>query len=243
MTDTLYLVWRYLRYHRYKTAVLVAAITLILYLPTGLNVLFDESAAELTARAASTPLLVGAKGSRLELVLSSLYFDADPPETVPYHEAQRVAGSGLATAVPLYLRFRIQRHPIVGTSLGYLDFRRLELATGRAMAVLGECVLGANAAASLDARTGDSVSSSPETLFDLAGAYPLKMTVTGILARSHSPDDEAVFVDLKTAWVIAGLGHGHQDLDRPEAAAAVLTREGDRITANASLVKFQRDHG
>ena len=71
MTGTLYLAWRYLVYHRVKTAILVTSITLIIYLPVGLDVLVSQSAAQLTARAEATPLLVGAKGSPLELVLST----------------------------------------------------------------------------------------------------------------------------------------------------------------------------
>ena len=74
MTDVLYLAWRYLAYHRVKTAVLVAAVAIIVYLPVGLNVIVSQSAKELTARAQATPLLIGAKGSSLELVLNSLYF-------------------------------------------------------------------------------------------------------------------------------------------------------------------------
>jgi putative ABC transport system permease protein len=38
--------------------------------------------------------------------------------------------------------------------------------------------------------------------------------------------------------VIEGLGHGHQDVAAPEAAGAVLRREGERVVANASLVQF-----
>jgi len=70
--------------------------------------------------------------------------------------------------------------------------------------------------------------------------YPLQLEVVGVLAPAFSPDDGAVFVDIKTAWVIEGIGHGHQDLAKVEAEAAVLAREGDRITANASVVEFNR---
>jgi len=64
------------------------------------------------------------------------------------------------------------------------------------------------------------------------------MKVVGVLAPSYTADDEAVIVDLKTTWVIEGLVHGHQDLSQPEAASGVLKREGDTITANASVVQF-----
>ncbi len=106
------------------------------------------------------------------------------------------------------------------------------------MAVLGECVVGNRAAERLNVGPGDSVISSPESVFDLAGVYPLKMRVVGVLAPSHTPDDLAIFVDLKTAWIIQGFGHGHQDLTAPGADAAVLSREGDRIVANASVVQY-----
>jgi putative ABC transport system permease protein len=236
--EALYLAWRYLAYHRIKTAILVTSITLIVFLPVGLNVLVGQSATQLTARAEATPLLVGARGSRLELVLNSLYFESDTPELTRYGEAIRVAETGLSEPIPLYVRFRTRDHPIVGTTLAYFEFRQLRFAAGRPMAVLGECVLGARVAASLGIGPGDTVISSPESVFDLAGVYPLRMKVVGVLAPSHTPDDLAVFADLKTTWIIQGLGHGHQDLAAPEAAAGVLSRQEDRITANASVLQY-----
>ena len=238
MSDVLYLAWRYLAHHRIKTAILLFSVTLILYLPNGLNVLIDQSASQLTARAASTPLLVGAKGSPLELVLNSLYFESDPPETTTWEQLQRVRDTGFASTIPLYVRFKARNFPIVGTDLGYFDARGLELAHGRMMAVPGECVLGWDVAEELNLGPGDHLISSPESVFDLAGVYPLKMHVIGVLARAHSPDDRGIFVDVKTTWIIQGLGHGHQDLSRPEAASGVLSRSENTIVANASVVQY-----
>ena len=239
MSGPLYLAWRYVARHRAKTAILVTAIALIVFLPVGLQVLVGQSARELTARAESTPLLVGARGSALELVLSSLYLESRSPEPTDWAQVERVAGSGLARAIPLHLGFRARGHPIVGITLEYLDFRGLRIAQGRRMALLGECVLGARAARELGLEPGGELVSSSVTVFDLAGDYPLKMRVVGVLAPSHTPDDLAVFVDVKTTWVIEGLGHGHQDLAAPDAESAVLAIEGGRITANASVVEYQ----
>lgn len=238
MREIAYLAWCYLSYHRIKTAILVASIGLITFLPAGLNVLVSQGAAELTARAESTPLLVGAKGSPLELVLSSLYFESETPAPTTLAESERVAQSGLAEPIPIYVRFQSRSYPIVGTSLEYFDFRGLRVAAGRPMAVLGECVLGAAVARELGVHPGDSVTSSPEGVFDLAGVYPLKMPIVGVLAPAHTPDDRAIFIDVKTAWIIEGFGHGHQDLVAPAAESAVLSREGGRITANASVVQY-----
>ena len=209
-------------------------------LAVGLNVLVARSGEELMARAEATPLLVGARGSALELVLSALYFESDPPPPASYADMERIEGTGLALPIPLHVRFRARGRPIVGTTLDYFDFRSLRVAAGRQMAVLGECVVGAGVARALGVGPGDTLVSSPESAFDLAGVYPLELRVAGVLAPAYSPDDSAVFVDVKTAWIIEGLGHGHQDLAKPEAEAAVLAREGDRITANASVVQYNR---
>ncbi len=109
-----------------------------MYLPVGLNVLVGQSAAHLTARAEATPLLVGAKGSAVELALNSLYFDSATPELARYREVERIAESGLADPIPMYVRYRARGYPIVGTSIDYFEFRGLSLAAGRPMAVLGE---------------------------------------------------------------------------------------------------------
>jgi putative ABC transport system permease protein len=238
MTSILYMAWRYLAYHRFKTAILVMSITLIVFIPVGLRVLVKQSERQLTARAETTPLLVGARGSPLELALSSLYFAAEVPETIAFGEVDRIAGSGLARAIPLYVRFRSRDDAIVGTSLDYFTFRGHRIASGRQMMRLGDCVVGAEVARRRGIAPGDAVVSSPESVFDLAGVYPLKMRVTGVLAFSDSPDDEAIFVDVKTAWVIEGLAHGHEDLSRPEAAGRVLRREGDLVIGNPAVVQY-----
>ena len=62
---------------------------------------------------------------------------------------------------------------IVATTLDYFDFRGLRRADGRQMATLGECVAGAAVASARGIEPGDHVISTPESVFDLAGVYPL----------------------------------------------------------------------
>ena len=238
MSGALFLGWRYLVFHQMKTAILVASITLMLFLPAATRVLVNDSAAALTSRADQTPLVVGAAGSPLELVLSSLYFHAEQPPELSFESFTELRDTGWAGTIPLNTRFHSRGSPIVGTSLEYFSFRNLGLAQGRMMGMLGECVIGANVAARQSVGVGDSLVSSPETVFDIAGVYPLKMTITGVLEPSGSADDDAIFVDYKTSWVIQGLGHGHLDLVEPAAAAGVLNRKEGMVTANASVVQY-----
>jgi len=238
MMGAFHIGWRYLAFHRIKTALLVGCLTLVLFLPVALRILVGHTEQQLTTRAAATPLLIGAKGSPLELALNSLYFDTKVPARLEYSEVAAVRDTGLAGAIPLYVRFQSRKYPIVGTSLDYFEFRDLQIAAGSQMQRLGDCVVGAVAAEQLGLHPGDSVISSPETVFDIAGVYPLKMRVTGVLSPANSPDDQAIFTDIKTTWIIEGLAHGHTDLAAPEARTSVLKRDGDRITANAAVVQY-----
>jgi len=238
MINSLYIAWRYVTFNKVRTATLIACVTLIAVLPLALEVLLAESERQLLSRADSTPLLLGAKGSALDLVMNGLYFDDEVPELVSMAAVDEIVDSGLATPIPLYVRFKARQFPIVGTTLDYFDFRRLVIARGRQLALLGEAVIGADVADLLGMAAGDSLLSSPETVFDLAGVYPLKMRVVGILQRSHTPDDLAVFVDVKTAWVVQGLVHGHADLSRSDDATVIIDRSKANVVASAKVVEY-----
>lgn len=238
MIDSFYIAWRYVTFNKVRTATLIACITLIAILPLTLEILLTESEQQLLSRAESTPLLLGAKGSALDLVMNGLYFDDEVPELVSMAAVNEIEYSGLAMPIPLYVRFKARRFPIVGTTLDYFDFRSLTIAQGRQLALLGEAVIGADVADRLDIAAGGSLLSSPETVFDLASVYPLKMPVVGVLRRSYTADDLAVFVDVKTAWVVQGLVHGHEDLARSEDPSVVIDRTDANVIASARLVEY-----
>lgn len=238
MIDSLYIAWKYIRYNKIKTATLVACITLISFLPLSLQLLLDKSEEQLMSRAVSTPLIIGAKGSSLDLVMNSLYFSNEIPELISMSASDRVEDTELALPIPLYVRFNARGNPIVGTTLDYFYFRGLKVSQGRQLALLGECVVGAKVAETLHLKPGDSLLTSPVNLFDLAGTYPLKMRVVGVLKKSHTPDDRAVFVDLKTAWVIQGLGHGHEDVTKLNDPTLIYQRTESNVAATARLYHY-----
>jgi putative ABC transport system permease protein len=238
MIDSLYLAWQYLRFNKARTLILVGCITIIAALPMALEILLNESERQLSLRAESSPLLVGAKGSALDLVMNSLYFGDEVPETITMAAAEQVSDTGLAAPIPLYVRFKARGFPIVGTTLDYFDFRNLQLAQGDMFLMLGQCVIGAEVAMKLNLKAEDYIVSSPETLFDIAGVYPLKMKISGVLTANHSADDLAVFVDVRTAWVIKGLGHGHKDVTRTTDSSVILKKDAGNVTANAKLMQY-----
>jgi putative ABC transport system permease protein len=233
--NALYLALAYLRYHWARSLVLVLVTALILFVPVATQTLLTTSERALVARGEATPLLLGSRGSQLDLTMAALYFSDERPEPVAMREVEKVWDSGLGLPVPLHTAFSSQGFRIVGTTLDYFDFRALDIAQGRGLSVLGDAVIGAEVAQALGKGVGDTLVSAPENLFDLDGVYPLEMPIVGVVARTNTPDDAAIFVDIKTAWVIQGIGHGHEDVVTAADVAA-----GSAALANAAVVEYQR---
>ena len=204
------LAWRYIRFYRLRTAILVAALAVTACLPLGSRWAAQRFESSARQRALATPLIIGVKGSRFGLAMHALYFRGESPPTLKQAEVQRIEQTGLAQVIPLHVRFRTRDVPIVGTTAAYFRFRDLGLARGQPLRRLGDCVVGAAAARRLGIEPGDRLLSEPEGLFDLSGPAPLNMRVTGILAPTGTADDDVVLCDLRTAWIIEGIGHGHQ---------------------------------
>lgn len=229
--NALYLALANLRFHWPRTLVLIVAAALVMAVPVLTRALLAQGEAALTARAEATPLLLGTRGSRLDLVMAGAYFTDDLPDSTTMAASETVWDGGLGIPVPLHTTFTADGNRIVGTTLDYFDLRDLRVAAGRSFALLGEAVLGSAAATGMEVGVGDTILSDPENLFDLDGAYPLEMTVAGVLAPTGTPDDDAIFVDIKTAWVIAGIGHGHDD---------IIVAGEDAAAAAARVVQFAR---
>lgn len=188
-------------------------------------------------------MIIGAKGSLTDLVINTLYFEQEDIDSVNLKIVHQLNETGFGYSIPILSAFKAREYPIIGTNLDYFDFLGLTISEGRTLRYVGECVIGKRVAEQLDLKPGDSLISSPENFFNLAGVYPLKMEVVGVLETSKTPDDLAVFTDLKTNWVIMGLGHGHEDLQNAVDPTLVLKRDSTNVTASAKLYIYNEING
>lgn len=242
MNGTFLLARRLLWHHRWRSTVLVACLTLTILLPVGLRFFLSGFESRLKSRAKETPLVIGAAGSEFDLALHALYFRGRPSRETTMSEVTRASDDELAQAIPILVRFKAEGAPVVGTTSDYLKNRSLKPADGHLWKRLGDCVIGAHVAKRLNLKPGERLLTEPEDIFDLDGSIPLSMRVTGVLAETASADDDAVFVSLETAWIIAGIGHGHASTkSRTESNHEIdgaLPGDSDTGRHDASLVEF-----
>ena len=212
MRQAFFLAFQYLRSSRLRFAVLLLCTSIALSLPINTLVAFDILSGKLTERGENTPILIGKKGNEFALTMNALYFRGTVKETLSMSVFHTVSQQYESKVLPLYISHSASQTPIVGTNIDYFEARGLRLHTGRYFVGLGEVVMGATAAADFNIQVGDSIRSDLQNLYNLAGSYPMTLTVVGILESSGTADDSIVVADLKTVWALDGLLHGHEEV-------------------------------
>jgi putative ABC transport system permease protein len=165
----------------------------------------------LTRDARGIDLVIGAKGSPLQLILASIYHADFPTGNIPLAEAERWARHPLvAEAIPLALGDSLAGFRIVGTEHGYARHYGAELADGRLWEASFEAALGALVAA----RTGLAVGDRFVGSHGLAPGGPAHgehpYTVVGIVAPSASVLDRVVLTPVESVWLAHGI-EPHED--------------------------------
>lgn len=237
MKGLLYLSWRHVCAHPARTLLLGLCIALALWVPWTASELAAHYDADLRSRAAATPLVIGAPGNRYDLTLSALYFRPTELETITYRDFELLSEDGPSLCIPMHLRFTARGAPIVATSIEYAEFRGLRLAEGRDPLRIGEVTLGYELAETLRLGAGDKIYSDPTELYDIAQPPALKMRIAGVYGRTGTADDRALFCDIRTAWVLEGIAHGHVEPDEIDEEL-VISRTEDSVAVSGALMEY-----
>lgn len=188
----------------------IAVATLVLLLQ------FAEQAGERFERdARGIDLVVGAKGSPLQLVLSSVYHIDVPTGNIPLGELERLrADPGVAEVVPLALGDNFQGFRIVGSDDRLLPLYGATMAQGRSFARPAEAVLGAEVARRTGAKLGQKFIGSHglETgEADGQGHDHAPFETVGILAPSGTVLDRLILTSVESVWDVHGIEHVDHD--------------------------------
>lgn len=196
----LYSAWN----RRYSLGLTLVSITLAVFLLLGIERLRDGAREGFAQSLVGTDLVVGARGSSLQLLLYSVFRLGEPSGGMSWESAQRIAAHpAVAWTVPISLGDAHRGFPVVGTSQDYFrhyrhgDAQTLRFASGRSFDGLFEAVLGAEVARrlghGLDAQI---VLSHGDPGFALAEHDDKPFRVVGILAPTGTPVDRSVHISL-----------------------------------------------
>ena len=191
-----------------------------------LVVLFTAQAEERLERdARPVDLVVGAKGSPLQLILSAVLHIDVPTGNIPQAEARKVAASPMiAMAVPLSLGDSFRGYRIVGTEPSYLELYSATVARGRMFERPMEAVLGAEVAGRTRLAEGAKLVGSHGLAAAGSSAHgDHPYTVVGALAPTGTVVDRLVLTSLESVWMVHDE-HGAAPEDREITAMLVKYR-------------------
>lgn len=198
---------------RLTSALVVISIALSVALLLGVERLRTQARSSFANTLSGTDLIIGARGSPINLLLYSVFRIGDPTNNVRWASYQAIAAHPqIAWTVPLSLGDSHRGFRVLGTTGEYFQYYRygrsqlLQWVEGREFADVFDAVLGYEVADRLGYRLGQSIviaHGAGEVSFALHDDKPFR--VVGILARTGTPVDQTVHVSL------AGIEAIHAD--------------------------------
>ncbi|MEZ5654875.1 MAG: ABC transporter permease [Sphingobium sp.] len=161
---------------------------------------------------ANIDLVVGAKGSPLQLILSSIYHVDEPTGNIPLSAMKRLQHDpGVASLTPLALGDNFDGYRIVGTDQSFLSLYGAGIAQGRSFSAPSEAVMGATVARNTGAKLGQKFVGS-HGLAESEGEEHehAPLTVTGILTPTGTVADRLILTSVETVWDVHGIEHHHE---------------------------------
>ncbi|MDO5324188.1 MAG: ABC transporter permease [Clostridia bacterium] len=156
--------------------------------------------------AANFDIIIGPSGSSTQLAMNTMFFTDKPLGTIPYSLVEEIESSGMANAVvPFSMGDSYNDAPIVGTTPALLDGK--SLSSGEMFNEACEAVVGYDVAKKYNLSVGDTLITSHGLSGSGSDHADSPLTVTGILSRTHTAYDNAVFTPCETIWAL----HDHEE--------------------------------
>ena len=212
-----HIAWGYIWSRKIPTAISIIAVALAVALISSVLTLREETRKRFEEEGQSFDLVVGAKGNPLQLVLSTVYFLDSPTGNIPYEDYERLlAEEDVIAAFPVGMGDTFRGYRIVGTVRELFEFawgerHSYRLSEGRYFDKPMEAVLGSMVAERMKLKIGDTFVGTHGFVEGghVHGSHPY--TIVGILERSGSPNDRAIFTDLESVWDVHTHDHGEDD--------------------------------
>jgi putative ABC transport system permease protein len=227
---------------RFSLALVVVSIALSTFLLLGMERVRKDMRTHFAAAVSGTDLIVGARSGSVQLLLYSVFRIGAASNNIRWSSAEALARHPqVAWTVPISLGDSHRGFAVVGTSADYFrhfrygDRAALALAEGRPFAQRFEAVLGADVAGQLRYKPGERiVLAHGDGALEENDHAANPVVVVGVLARTGTPVDRSVHIDLETMDALheapAGFGAA---ADPPPAPSQV---RGSTRTITALLV-------
>lgn len=225
------LVWNYLKSKPLNTALNIVLLSLGIAVIVVLLLVNKQLSAKIEQNAKGIDLVVGAKGSPLQLILCNIFHVDFPTGNIKLVEADRIAkGRLIKKAIPLALGDSYEGYRIIGTNRDYVELYKGELATGDWWQKDLEVTIGATVSELTKLKVGDSFLSAHGLVSGGHAHEEQKFVVKGILKKTNTVLDNLVLTSVESIWKV------HEEHVEEEEKGHVDHEAEDPLTAFSGLV-------
>jgi len=223
----LQIVWRSLRQHMLSTVITAFSIALASGLLMSVWVVKEQSERNFMGVDSGFDAVVGAPGSKLQLVLNSIFHLESSDRNLTWEQYESVASHPMVrTAIPLAVGDNHQGYRLVGvtTNLFEVEFRE-----GEKYAVQDggyifrpdkkQAVVGSFVAERLRLKVGDKFHPYHGLTFDETAKHDEVYVVTGIMKPTNTPGDRVIWIPIKGLQNMSG-----HEADKSTEVSAVLVK-------------------
>lgn len=207
------IIYRSLRQHALSTLVTAGSIALACGLLMSVWAVKTQSQAAFTSTGTVFDAVLGARGSKLQLVLNAIFHLEASPGNLAYADYEFIKHHpAVKTAFPIAVGDNLRGYRLVGTLPEF--FTSVELAPGRKLALqpggrwfegeAKEAVAGSFAAERLGLKTGDTFHPFHGLTYDEQNQHADTYTVTGVLAPTNTPMDRVIWIPLRGLQTMSG---------------------------------------
>ena len=197
------LVWSYLKAKPLNTVLNIFLLSLGVAVITVLLLFNNQFQEKIAANAKGVDLVVGAKGSPLQLILCSIFQIDFPTVNIKLIEAEKVARHRLVKSViPLALGDSYGGYRIVGTNRKYAELYGGTLTSGTWWENDLDVTLGSTVSQLSGLRVGDRFASSHGLTTDGHDHEENKYVVVGILGKSNTVLDNLILTNVESVWKV-----------------------------------------
>jgi len=212
--------WKNIWFKPLNTLLSIILLTASVAIITLLILLEEQFEKKFSDNIEGIDLVLGAQGSPLQLILSSVYQVDAPTGNIDYTEAKTwMKNPMVKTAIPLAFGDNYRGFRIVGTTQDYLDKFGAKMVVGKTFSRNFEVVLGSAVAQKMNLKIGDKFFGSHGDAEEGEVHDHHAYIVTGIASETGKVIDNLILCNIPSVWAM----HDHE---HEEGASAEATHEG-----------------
>ena len=212
------------RNRKFTTGLTVLSIALSVMLLLGIEKIRQGAETSFTNTLSGTDLIVGARSSPVQLLLYSVFHIGNPTNNMQRHSYEDIASHPqVEWTIPVSLGDSHKGYRVIGTTEQFYEHFRfaesqaLQLEAGNWFSGTFDAVVGAEVAEAMGYQPGEKIilaHGAGDESFITHSDKPFE--ISGVLKRTGTPVDRAVYVGLKSIDVMHakfdGTAHGHDPL-------------------------------